>query len=288
MRVSRKISQVRSSALPFDFFERLINRHGADGHGRVAENPFARGVDVLAGGEVHDGVRAPLGGPAHLLDFLLDARRDGAVADVGVDLHEEVAPDDHRLGFGVIDVARDDGAAGGDFAADELGRDLARGCAGGSGGRRTGEWIADCDCEICDGTGVLLVEVVADDVVRQIASAISRRLRMFSRMAMNSISGVMMPCRAYQSCVTGWPALARSGRRRWPFRPGNSTRRLRLRLAGEFGVFAGEVAVVLRLHFAAVVFLDVAALRIHSRRSAGRPCSDVPVNAGSPHGPEQS
>ena len=35
-----------------DFFERLINRHGADGHGRVAQNPFARGVDVLAGGQI--------------------------------------------------------------------------------------------------------------------------------------------------------------------------------------------------------------------------------------------
>ena len=109
--------------LAADFFERLINRHGADGHGRVAENPFARGVDVLAGGQIHDGVRAPLGGPAHLLDFLLDARRDGAVADVGVDLHEEVAPDDHRLALGMIDVGRDDGAAAGDFGADELGRD---------------------------------------------------------------------------------------------------------------------------------------------------------------------
>ena len=124
--------------LAVHFFERLIDRHGADGHGRVAENPFARGVDVLAGGEVHDGVRAPLGGPAHLLDFLLDARRDGAVADVGVDLHEEVAPDDHRLGLGVIDVVRDDGAAGGDFGADELRGDLARGCAAGSGGRWMG------------------------------------------------------------------------------------------------------------------------------------------------------
>jgi hypothetical protein len=39
------------------------------------------------------------------------------------------------------------------------------------------------------------------------------RGRLFSRMAMNSISGVMMPWRAYQSCVTGWPADARSGRR---------------------------------------------------------------------------
>ena len=55
-----------------DFFERLINRHGADGHGRVAHDPFARGVDVFAGGKIHDGVRAPLGGPAHLLDFFLD------------------------------------------------------------------------------------------------------------------------------------------------------------------------------------------------------------------------
>jgi hypothetical protein len=90
--------------LAVHFFERLIDRHGADGHGRVAQDPFAGGVDVLAGGEVHDGVRAPLGGPAHFLDFLLDARGDGAVADVGVDLDEEVAADDHRLEFGVVDV----------------------------------------------------------------------------------------------------------------------------------------------------------------------------------------
>ena len=112
--------------LAADFFERLINRHGADGHGRVAQNPFARGVDVLAGGKVHDGVRAPFGGPAHFLDFLLDARRNGAVADVGVDFHEEIAADDHRLGFGMVDIVRDDGAASGDFGAHKLGRDFAR------------------------------------------------------------------------------------------------------------------------------------------------------------------
>ena len=108
--------------LAVDFFERLIDRHGADGHGRVAQDPLAGGVDVLAGGEVHHGVGAPLGGPAHFFDFLLDARGDGAVADVGVDLHEEIAADDHRLAFRVVDVERDDGAAGGDFAADELRR----------------------------------------------------------------------------------------------------------------------------------------------------------------------
>ena len=116
--------------LAADLFQRLINRHGADGHGRVAENPFARGVDVLAGGQVHDGVRAPLGGPAHFLNFLLDARRDGGVADVGVDFHEEIAPDDHRLELGMIDVGRDDGAARRHFAADELRRDLRRDALG--------------------------------------------------------------------------------------------------------------------------------------------------------------
>ena len=108
-----------------DFFERLINRHGADRHGRVANDPFARGVNVFAGGKIHHGVGAPFGGPTHLLDFFLDRRRHGAVADVGVDLHQEIAADDHRLGFRVIDVRGNDGAAARDFVAHEFGRDLA-------------------------------------------------------------------------------------------------------------------------------------------------------------------
>ena len=36
-----------------DFFQRLIDRHGADGHRRVANDPFARGVNVFAGGKIH-------------------------------------------------------------------------------------------------------------------------------------------------------------------------------------------------------------------------------------------
>ena len=107
-----------------DFFERLINRHGADRHGRIANDPFAGGVDVFAGGKIHHGVGAPFRGPTHLLDFFLDRRRDGAVADVGVDLDEEIAADDHRLGFGMIDVRRDDGAAARDFVPDEFRRDF--------------------------------------------------------------------------------------------------------------------------------------------------------------------
>ena len=59
---------------------------------------------------------------SHLLHLFLDAGGDGGVADVGVDLHQEVASDDHRLRFRVIDVGRYDGAAGGNLVADKFRR----------------------------------------------------------------------------------------------------------------------------------------------------------------------
>ncbi len=109
-----------------DLLQRLVDRHGADRHRRIADDPFAGVVDVAAGGEVHHGVGAPADRPHHLLDLFLDRRRDGGVADIGVDLGEEVAADDHRLEFGVVDVRRDDGAAARDFAAHEFRRDEQR------------------------------------------------------------------------------------------------------------------------------------------------------------------
>ncbi len=77
---------------------------------------------MTAGGEVHHRVAAPADGPHHLLDFLGGAGGDDRVADIGVDLGEEVAADDHRLGLGMVDVGRDDGAAARDFGAHEFGR----------------------------------------------------------------------------------------------------------------------------------------------------------------------
>ncbi len=109
---------------PLDFFQRLIDRHGADRDRGVADDPLARLVDVPAGGEIHHRVRAPARGPRHLLHFLLDAGSDGRVADVGVDLHQEVAADDHRLGLRVVDVGGNDGAPARDLVAHELRRDL--------------------------------------------------------------------------------------------------------------------------------------------------------------------
>src|SRR5690606_34835076 len=97
---------------------------GADRDGRVADDPFAGVVDVAPRREVHDGVGAPADRPDHLVDFAGDVAGDGGVADVGVDLDQEVAADRHRLGFGVVDVRGDDRAAAGDLVADEFGGDV--------------------------------------------------------------------------------------------------------------------------------------------------------------------
>ncbi len=107
-----------------DLLQGLVERHGADGDGGVAQHPLTRGVDVAAGGQVHDRVGAPAGRPGHLFDLLLDGGRHRRVADVGVDLHQEPLADDHRLDLRVVDVGRQHGPARGDLVADHLGRDV--------------------------------------------------------------------------------------------------------------------------------------------------------------------
>ena len=99
-----------------DLLERLVDRDGADRHRGIADDPLARLVDVLAGRQIHDRVGAPQRRPAQLVHLLLDRRGHRGVADVGVDLHQEVAADDHRLELEVIDVGRDDRAAARDLA----------------------------------------------------------------------------------------------------------------------------------------------------------------------------
>src|SRR2546430_17615946 len=44
---------------PADLLQRLVDRHGADRHRGVAQDPFADGVDVSPGREVHDRVGSP-------------------------------------------------------------------------------------------------------------------------------------------------------------------------------------------------------------------------------------
>ncbi len=117
---------VELDRIAVDLLQRLINGNGADRHRRIAQDPFARVVDVAAGGEVHHRVGAPADRPHHLLDFLFDRGGDRRVADIGVDLGEEVAADDHRLELGVVDIGRNDGAAARDLAAHEFRRDEQR------------------------------------------------------------------------------------------------------------------------------------------------------------------
>src|SRR6266849_3915503 len=101
-------------------FQRLVDRHRAYRHRSVADDPFARLVNVLASGEIHNRVAAPAYRPGHFLDLLGDAGTDSRVSDVGVDLHQKVAPDNHRFGFGMIDIRRNDRTAASHFLANEF------------------------------------------------------------------------------------------------------------------------------------------------------------------------
>ena len=80
-------------------------------------------MDVFPGGEIHHGVSAPFGGPAHFFDFFIDGGCDCAVADIGVDFHEKIAPDDHGLELRVIDVAGNDSASAGNLGTNKFGSD---------------------------------------------------------------------------------------------------------------------------------------------------------------------
>ena len=93
------------------FLECLVNRDGADRHRRVPQDPFSRLVNIAAGGKIHHRVGAPVDAPAHLLDFFLDGAGDRTIADVGIDLDQEISADDHRLEFDVIDVGGNDRAS---------------------------------------------------------------------------------------------------------------------------------------------------------------------------------
>src|SRR5262249_28524518 len=106
--------------LAADFLECLVNGDGSDGDRGIANNPLTRLMNIFAGGKIHDGIGAPLGGPTHFLDLFLDAGGNGAVADVGVNFHQEVAPDNHGLAFGMIDVGGDNCAPSSDLGPDKF------------------------------------------------------------------------------------------------------------------------------------------------------------------------
>ena len=104
--------------------DRLVDRHRADGHRRVAQDGFADLVDAAAGREVHHRVGAVVDRGVQLLQLLVDVAGDGRIADVGVDLALRGHANAHRLQLRMVDVGRNDHVADGDLVADQLGRDL--------------------------------------------------------------------------------------------------------------------------------------------------------------------
>ena len=71
---------------PLHAVEGFVDRHCADRHRRVAQDGLADLRDIATGREVHDGVCAKADRGVKLGEFLIDIRRNGGVADVGIDL----------------------------------------------------------------------------------------------------------------------------------------------------------------------------------------------------------
>ena len=175
----------------------------------------------------------------------------------------------------MIDVGRDDGAAGGDFVADELGRDLLRDALGEAAedGRRVMSDDVDCRAEL-GAAGVLLVEVVADVVAspdRRLQFARSHVLADGDELHLGRDDAL----RGRTELGDGMAGLGAQRTAALRAEAGKFHEAILLRLAGELGVLAGEIAIVHRLHFAAVVFLDVAALAESSRAQRGQTFLDA-------------
>ncbi|MNV23431.1 hypothetical protein D3C71_1144430 [compost metagenome] len=111
---------------PVDLLQRLVDRNSADRHRAVTQDPLASFVNVAPGGEIHHRVCAPAGGPHQFFDLFFDGRGDRGVTDVGVHFHQEVAADNHRLRFRVVNIGGDNRSSGGDFVAHEFRGDVLR------------------------------------------------------------------------------------------------------------------------------------------------------------------
>ncbi len=64
----------------------LVNRHGTHGNVGGLDNPFAHGVDFLAGGEIHDRIGPVFHGGVQFIQLTAGIACHGRFADVGVDL----------------------------------------------------------------------------------------------------------------------------------------------------------------------------------------------------------
>ena len=103
--------------LAVHFLQCLVDGDSTYRNGTVTDNPFARFVDILPGGEVHQRVASPFTAPQSLFHLFFNAGGGGGVSDIGIYLHQEVTAYNHRLCFGMVDVGRKQGTSGGNLPA---------------------------------------------------------------------------------------------------------------------------------------------------------------------------
>ncbi len=105
----------QSIGIVINLFQRLVKGHSPDGRRCITDNPFARIMNVRAGGKVHHGIRTPERGPAHFLDLFLNGRSERRVAYIRVNFGAELPTNNHRLRLRMVNVERNHRAAGGYF-----------------------------------------------------------------------------------------------------------------------------------------------------------------------------
>ena len=106
-----------------DLFQGLIDRHGPDWHRAVTDHPVADIVNIAPGRQVHDRIAAPANGPDHLINLVGNRGQHSRIADIGIDLDQEIAANNHRLQLAMIDIGRNNRPAAGNLFADKFRRD---------------------------------------------------------------------------------------------------------------------------------------------------------------------
>ena len=104
------------------FCDDFIDGDGSDGDRACGDDGGTDEVDVSARAEIHDGIRSVADRLVEFAFFGLRAAGGGGVADIGVDLGQQLASDAHRDEVFVVDVGGDDNASVRNTLPDEFDR----------------------------------------------------------------------------------------------------------------------------------------------------------------------
>ena len=86
--------------------KRLIDRYGAERHGRTPQKGFARLHNALARRQIHHGIGTAKKRLSELADLFMPILAGARGADIGIHLRRESLADGHGLGFRMIEVER--------------------------------------------------------------------------------------------------------------------------------------------------------------------------------------